>query len=93
MKLAIGRLTINTLIVKPSSCAGMPARTLRLDYPTRPHGLEERRMNITSHLRATAYHEADHAVVALFGGDRKPKRVTIVRQEDTLESGRRWTWR
>lgn len=50
-------------------------------------------MNITSHLRATAYHEADHAVVALFGGDRKPKRVTIVRQEDTLESGRRWTWR
>ena len=41
-------------------------------------------MKMTAQLRATAYHEAGHAVVALWEGARRPRRVTIVRQDDTL---------
>lgn len=49
-------------------------------------------MNVTKQLRATAYHEAGHAVIALWGGDRKPARVTIVRKGDTLGSVTHPAW-
>jgi len=40
----------------------------------------------SARLRATAYHEAGHAVVALMGGDRVPKQATIVPAGDVLGS-------
>jgi hypothetical protein len=54
--------------------------------------LEERRMSITAQLRATAYHEAGHAVVALHRGDRTPRRVTIVRKGGILGSVTHAAW-
>jgi ATP-dependent Zn protease len=49
-------------------------------------------MNTTNHLRATAYHEAGHVVVALWGGDRKPRQATIVPTGDTLGSLESHPW-
>jgi len=48
--------------------------------------------NVTNRLRATAYHEAGHVVVALWGGDQKPRKATIVPLGDTLGSVAQQSW-
>ena len=49
-------------------------------------------MKMTAQLRATAYHEAGHVVVALLGEDRGPRRVTIVRTGSNLGSVTHGSW-